>query len=161
MIESIILVGANGSGKSTLGLKLSEVLDLPYHHAGPSPGGCVKAFSNCMEQVSLIKKRVILDRATPICERVYNESLDCEEAFFLKLFTDYMSDKAVFVLCVGQGELTHKNYYPPGHFDEISRSQDKIRNKYIEIMKNVPHVVYNWETDSFDNLLEEIRNAKL
>lgn len=157
MAKSIILVGANGSGKSTLGAKLREVLDLPYHHAGPSPGGVVEAFEACLLQVKLLDSGVVLDRATPICRRVYERPIYDSEEIFLKLFTSHMSKQATIIHCVGSGEFTKKDYYPEGHFEEIVQKQDMIRARYLEVLQDVPHLTYNWQTDSVDDLIRKLK----
>lgn len=154
MTKSIILVGANGSGKSTLGAKLSADLDLPYKHAGASPGDTAKAFDACLTQASLLESGIVLDRATPICRQVYEVPLSESEILFLKLFANHMSKRSIIIHCVGQGKFSRKEYYPEGHYEEIVRSQEQIRTRYFEVLKDVPHILYNWQTDRYCDLVE-------
>ena len=161
MVESIILESANGGGKSTLGKELSRILDMPYHHAGPSPGDSTGAFKACLSQLALLKQGVIMDRVTPISRLVYEEPLKDKERFMLELFQKEMLECSNVVYCTGEGYFTDKDYYPVGHFTKVLEDKEKIRSKYDKVFTEIPHYRYDWRVDNINNLLERLRDEEI
>ena len=149
---SIILEGPNGSGKSTLGRKLSEDLQIPYSHSGPSPDDI---FLACRDQYRLLMDGTIVDRVTPISEQVY-QKCTARQLNEFKAWRDTFAIHAVYVYCTGEGQFMPKEYYPPGHYEEVVRNRSVIRHEYDNIMETVDHITFNWNTDSYDDFLETL-----
>lgn len=156
---SIILVGFNQTGKSTLGLLLSEKLSLPYHHSGPAPKDSITVFKNCEDQLDKIKKGVILDRFTPLCNPAYNEVLINESTCMDKI-VGIVSLKAHIIFCDTQSRPINKSKYTEEHFERICNHNKSIRENYKHALKGKPFIKYDWRTDSFEDILEKI-NADL
>ena len=161
MKPSFILEGPNGSGKSTLGKKLSEVYGLPYVHTGPDPGSNLNAIEACADQLTLLKKGVILDRCTPISRMVYQDGLSTQEYEMLAAFGLVMEKYAVIIYCTADAEFTEKPYYPEGHFRSIVESKEVIRAEYGAIMSSYMAIPYDFKLVSVETLLEVIRNARV
>lgn len=158
MKKSIILEGPNGSGKSTLGDMLSKILSLEYIHAGPDPGPDLAAFRACYDQYQHLVKGCILDRCTPISKFVYDRyDIGSDEVIFLAHWMQMMDEQAYLIYCTGEGFFEEKSYYPPGHMETITEDRLEIREHYDGIMSVTPHITYNFETDSIDDLLEAMR----
>lgn len=159
-MKSIILEGPNGSGKSSLGQLLSVILQIPYIHAGPSPGeGWGEA---CAKQLNDLREGCILDRCTPISEVVYNE-IDCDDKVqSLGEWLEDMMKEAVLVYCTAWGGITDKEHYTLEHLQFITQNQDGIRARYDNLMEEIPHLEFCWTIDDVHDLvkqIEEKRNA--
>lgn len=161
MKPSFILEGPNGSGKSTLGKKLSEVYGLPYVHAGPDPGSTLNAIEASADQLAMLKKGVILDRCTPISRLVYQENLIDYDKIPLSGFMQVMQRYAVVIYCTADKGFTEKSYYPQGHFEEIVKDKERIRKMYGHVMSYCRHIVYDCNVTPIEELIEEIRNARV
>lgn len=161
MRKSIILEGPNGSGKSTLGEKLSRDLGLSYVHAGPSPGDDAAAITACTKQCTFLVNGSILDRCTPISRQVYEKPISGDHRYDLHIWAETMSDLAFVIYCTGYGDIHGKDYYPPGHLDEVTLKREAIRGDYEEVMEDIPHITFNWSTDSYEKLLARLLYARV
>ena len=146
MSKSIIIEGPNGAGKTTLANRLAGVLEMEVIHAGPSPGDSVEAMSACVDQIRSLQKCVIMDRVTPISRQVYEEGEP-----WLDMMLKVMLREADVIYCVGKGKFTHKEYYPPGHYEKVVKGQMDIRERYVSIMATIPHTVYDFEENECMN----------
>jgi thymidylate kinase len=159
-MKSIIIEGPNGAGKSTLGKHIAERLGIGYVHAGPSPGDDMEAFIACIKQYhALTRSRIVLDRCTPISRRIYELPISEDHERILDMWCKVLCDRAVVVYCTGEGKFSEKHYYPKGHFEEIVSEQQSIRNRYDELMAGIPHLTYNWNTDSYICFMGKLRDA--
>lgn len=156
-MRSIILCGPNGSGKSTLAEALSKEFGLPIFHSGIAPKNQIDMVKCCIEQVDKLINGYIVDRVTPISQRVYNNELNENQAKFLELQLAVMLNFADIVYCTGRGVFTNKEYYPEGHYDEIFKKQELIRKRYEEVMTVIPHVRYDFNFNKIEDLIEVLR----
>lgn len=156
MKPSIILEGPNGSGKSTLGKELSSILGIPYMHAGPDPGSFMNVLEACVDQLTLLKKGVILDRCTPISRVIYQNDLTTTDLMILAAFYKMMEKYADCIYCVSNGEFSEKPYYPPGHFKEVKDKHAYIRAQYDLIFSRIRCHKYDWTKESINDLIKRV-----
>lgn len=156
MTKSVVLVGPNGAGKTTLGHQLAGPLGLPYVHAGPSPGGFEKALSCTIDQFNLLNNGVILDRITPICERVYNPKMSTLKYAILYYLALQIPHRSTIIYCTADGPVQDKDYYPEGHYEAIISNREKIRSEYDRVLRDIPHISYNWKTEKLDSLMRRL-----
>lgn len=157
-MKSIILEGPNGSGKSTLGKQLSRILGMKYIHAGPSPGNHSQAVQACLDQHINLQSGCILDRVTPISRLVYERPIEEHQVRIFQAFLLDMLTEARVIYCTAEGEFTEKEYYPPGHMEEIVKTQHLIRDRYESVMSTIPHIPFNWSTDRLSNVIIGLDN---
>ena len=157
MKKSIILEAPNGGGKSTLGRLISKELKLQVIHSGPSPGGFIESMEACLLQLNRIKNGNIIDRITPISRRVYDygklPEFEIQDYIY---FTEEMCKHAVIVYCCGHGDFSKKDYYPDGHYESILSARNTIRAHYEEIMKDIPHLKWDYQFHDFAEFMEAL-----
>ena len=157
----IIIEGVNGSGKSTLSKHLSSVFNLRIHHPGPKPLTDDIAIAQCISQDSIYN--AILDRATCISRQVYGdhnedpEGLDPTHLAIMNLFLSRLIKKdTIFIHTVGKGEHQLKDYYSEEHIKNIVAKHDELRGRYDKLFERVPHMRYDFETHTFQEVVEHV-----
>lgn len=158
MFKSIILEGPNGSGKSNLGRILSGIYDLPYIHAGPSPGDPKSCIFASIDQGLLLKNGCILDRCTPISEVIYQPGKLKNLSDMVELLREYHLSKAVVIYCTHGTDkvIPGKVYYAKGHKDMVNEQRERIRAGYDELMKGIPHITWDWTMDQISDLTDQL-----
>lgn len=160
MRKSVILEGANGCGKSTLARQLEKDLGLTYSHSGPNPGDSDKAREACINQIKLLEQGCVVDRVTPISRVIYDWDVIPEsELKEYNYFLEVMLSRAVVIHCTATGLFTNKSYYPEGHYERVLKDSDKIKELYADLMQGIPHIKYDWTSDSYYKLLEKINES--
>lgn len=161
----IILEGVNGSGKSTLAEKLSKILRIQHIKLGPRPINDFEALRQIQNQDQL--KEGILDRSTAISHQVYwgdTENivdLNPSVVFVANRFVHKMVEEGcVFIHLTGKGQNKVKSYYTKKHIENIRKHYSIIRERYEEIFKKIPHLVYDFNKDSVTELLLKIKSME-
>lgn len=166
---SIVLEGPDNSGKTTLANALrSAVHDCKYVHAGGPPRD-LKAEIDCMvEQHELVALHwnVVLDRCTSISQSVYNPSVELEptrRAFRERL---YSTKSALIVYCrpstewlLRTNDLTWREDEPDELKRKIVEGQHEFVERYDKIMRDVPHLTYNFQERTHTYLAEQLAAA--
>lgn len=150
----IIVEGIDGSGKSVLVKRLGELYDLPTVWAGGPPSSDEEAISHCIKQLEL--DWVICDRVTPISRTCYQTGISQLHRENLLGMLRQMLRDSVIVFCIGQGEESADGHRNDDHDEFVRREFDRIKYAYIELMQNIPHVTYDFKTETAEKLCDRI-----
>lgn len=160
----VILEGPDNAGKTTLAQSLLHGnVHVKYNH----PGGKPDSFEDeerCIKQqlVWLQDHHTIVDRVTPISQRVYNPD-EVADKFRIDMWGHYLQHKPVVVYCrpstdrlMRFQDFTWRDGETEEHRQKIIRGQHEFIGRYDKIMATVPHVLY-----AFDEPMGDIVRTKL
>lgn len=156
-VMPIIIEGPNGAGKSTLAKTLSEKFDIPISHA-TRPKNHKDAIDKAVIQYFNILDGtpMIYDRSHCISRIIYQNVSRYEATLYLAL-ARLAAEHSKLIYCYGQGQRdVNKPHYTEELIKETEINQQYIRAKYEEILKNLPYIGYNFESDSLQKLLEAL-----
>lgn len=151
----LILEGPDNAGKTTLARKLQDALGdgIRYFH----PGGKPASFQDELDCVTLQlaeldqHENVVLDRITPISQRVYNPDPDMDKVR-AHTMSWYAQRDVIIVYCrpstdrlMRVEDLTWRDGESEEHKQKIIRGQHTFIERYDSLMEKTPHVVYNFE----------------
>lgn len=155
----IVVEGFDATGKSTLVKALAERLGLSTHTAGPPPKDDLIAIMNCAEQ--LVMKNVVHDRITCVSRQAYQLDNSDEHIGVLKQFVKmFLTVDTVFIYAYHVSDNHEvKDYDTAEHVKHITDNQQIICDNYRRIFDTIPHIPFNFTTDSIEDVICQI--AKL
>ena len=160
----LILEGPDNAGKTSLAQRLLQAnVHVKYNHPGGKPDSFEDEERCIKEQlIWLHDHHTILDRVTPISQRVYNPD-EVADKFRIDMWSHYLQHKPVVVYCrpstdrlMRFQDFTWRDGETEEHRQKIIRNQHTFIERYDAIMATVPHVLY-----AFDEPMGEIVAIKL
>lgn len=153
----IILEGPDNAGKTTLANRIiDQVGDFTlYHHPGGKPVGMAAEEQCVLDQKEWLgHTRVIVDRVTPISQRVYNPHPEhdvtrvarwwemCDRFRPIVIYCRPSTDKLLRVQ-----DLTWREGETEEHKQKIITNQHVFVERYDAIFAKIPHVHYDFEQE--------------
>jgi len=156
--RSIILEGMDGSGKSTLARALASKFETGMFSIGGPPSSDEIAMDMAVIQYEIMERHaIIFDRATPIsrlCYEIRLPDLHHKELFDVM---DSMLDHAIVIWCIGNSDDHEiKTYDTKEHIEHITKNHGLIKNRYASIMKEIPHITYDFNVDTLEDIFRSI-----
>lgn len=160
----LILEGPDNAGKTSLAQQLlAKNVHVKYNHPGGKPDSFEDEVRCINEQlIWLLDHHTILDRVTPISQRVYNPD-ETADKFRIDKWSSYLAMKPVVVYCrpstdrlMRFQDFTWRDGETEEHRQKIIRNQHTFIERYDAIMATVPHVLY-----AFDEPMGDIVRTKL
>lgn len=142
----IVVEGPDNAGKSTL----SSEIGLQRFSAGPAPRDSLELRECLRDQKARASVPCIQDRLTCISQQVYS---DAPESSILQRDLDELIEKPMFVVVycrpperVLMDFSTHKvkSYDTEKSLEKITDNQHTYIERYDELMRSIPHVLYDW-----------------
>ena len=162
----VILEGPDNAGKTTLAKRLIEALgeQLTYFHPGGKPVDFDHETRCMSEQLHILQrfKRVIMDRITPISQRVYNpdEVLDRIRA---STMDEFLREDVLIIYCrpstdrlLRVQDLTWRDGETEEHRQKIINNQHIFVDRYDAIMTTVPCITYDFDHSSAEVIFTKL-----
>lgn len=147
----IILEGPDGSGKSSLAKQLSKDLNMSeFWSAGP-PGDILRVKRCCIKQFEM--KDTIFDRVTCISEQCYNINISQLRSQLLNYYLFKMLEDSIIIYCTALVEESTDGLRNEEHDKLVRDNFEEIKLRYKNIMLNIKHIEYNFQTDNYGSLL--------
>lgn len=166
-MRGIVVEGADGNGKSYLVRQLSEDLSIEYKTCGPPPASFNEYNRWLMCQRDCLESgNVILDRHTPLsCYAYYgiNKMIVVERVLITHSIATNISTNPLYVLCVADNHKIDKSksYKTSKYIDTVDTLNSEITKRYYQLFEalSVTPIVYNWQQDSYTDLLNRIQKC--
>jgi len=160
-MKSIIVEGYDGCGKSTLARRLGGFFGLGVHMIGGPPKSDEQASTMANYQLAIAEhSNVVFDRITPLSRLCYEEGLDDRHVAVMYAYMDAIIRHSIVIWAtVPKVKHEWKEYDTKDHINKILANEENIKHKYHEIMDTIPHIHYDYTEMSFEDLLEEVKDA--
>lgn len=163
----LILEGPDNAGKTSLANRLIGACPhIMYHHPGGKPTTFQDEVDCITEQLKWLDAgNCIVDRITPISQRVYNPE-EGADAFRAKMFESYMMMNPVIIYCRPSDDrlmrfqdFTWRDGETEEHKQKIITRQHEFIKRYDEIMRYVPNVAYNFDEPTGEVIFQKAVQA--
>lgn len=159
----IILEGPDNAGKTTLANGIKHIMGplVEYFHPGGKPadleaeGECIETQLEALERSSAI----IMDRCTPISQRVYNPDPQLE-GWREHMWQRYVDLGVVVIYCrpstdklLRVQDLTWREGETEEHKQKIITNQNLFVQRYDQLMQRIPNVCYDFEDETHAKII--------
>lgn len=150
-----IFEGPDNAGKTTLANGIKHLMGprVDYFHPGGKPDD-LEAEGLCVEQqldALQFSSSIIMDRCTPISQRVYNPDPQLE-GWREHMWQRYVDRGVVVIYCrpstdklLRVQDLTWREGETEEHKQKIITNQHKFVQRYDALMQRIPNVCYDFE----------------
>lgn len=158
-----IFEGPDNSGKTSLANAIKHALGpkVEYFHPGGRPAD-IDAEGHCIEeQIHVLESHhhVIMDRCTPISQRIYNPDAELDK-WREHMWQRYVALGVVVIYCrpstdrlLRTQDLTWRDDETEEHKQKIIRNQHLFVNRYDALMQTIPNVYYDFEDKSHADIV--------
>lgn len=159
----IILEGPDNAGKTTLANGIKHLMgpQVNYYHPGGKPDS-FEAEGLCIEQqLEALDTSwpIIMDRCTPISQRVYNPDPQLE-GWRERMWQRYVDLGVVVIYCrpstdklLRVQDLTWRDGETEEHKQKIITNQHQFVARYDQLMQRIPNVSYDFEDAAHAGLI--------
>lgn len=158
-----ILEGPDNAGKTTLANSIKHLLGprVEYYHPGGKPDD-LDAEGLCIEQqleALMTHSNIIMDRCTPISQRVYNPDPQLE-GWREHMWERYVALGVTVIYCrpstdklLRVQDLTWRDGETDEHKEKIIRNQHTFVQRYDALMQGIPNLSYDFEDKAHSNII--------
>jgi hypothetical protein len=162
-MRSIVLEGPDGAGKSYLGERLSRELNMPLVHTG-GPARTTEQLYQFIDRFT--REGCIFDRHPLISDCIYKTALglrNLEDPRVLVKLLRRWNPVVVYCRLESIDDMqanivrTSKAHKPPEYLEKVLANHLRVTQCYDLFFAKLPYLNYAWDTDSYNELLSDIK----